>query len=596
MSGEEWFSTDLAKGLSRVYNNSHVQTFVDAEDYYTDLRKEVEATSKGGQICWIGFEVNGDTPMPQAVVNKKVKDFPPRQNEDTDKTWFDLLKSASDERDVAIRALLNLHPKPDIDPSKPKKYKTANFDLVEKLNKLQNCLAINDFRYLWMNGTHHQKMVLVYNAKGLSAYVGTCDVESARIVNRWCEVHCKIMGDVAAELYEVFHRRWSEHTNIFQRVGSNNSYLKSINDLKFTAPVSGNFLMQVSTTYGNPKRINPFRAILGGGVPRQQFVYYPHRIEYTTDSTSSLLYSPFLSPTTLLRFGNDFFIEKDTAAIPLLAEALKQAPTYAFAPDGHTGIYHAIKKAIEVTKEYIYLEDQYLVCDMKMGSNASLLDLLVNKVRERNFKKIIIFCTRIDDINDEFQGTGWAHRKNFIDSLVSAGNDKVVICQYKSRETLKSSFGEAHQGAFYIHSKTWIFDDLFLITGSANCNRRGYSHDSELDVGIYDQNKQFVKELRVRIWKNRLNTQGISKAPLQDAQLSDFLSAAKYWETPKLFGLTIESNRESYPSPEKYPDLDLDHYKANVKGATDFENQIKAWADTLKMKGLWDYIVDPDGS
>ena len=49
MTGEEWFSTDLAKGLSRLYNNSHVQAFVDAEEYYTDLRKEVEAAGKGGR-------------------------------------------------------------------------------------------------------------------------------------------------------------------------------------------------------------------------------------------------------------------------------------------------------------------------------------------------------------------------------------------------------------------------------------------------------------------------------------------------------------------------------------------------------------------
>lgn len=596
MSGEEWFSTDLAKGLSRIYNNSHVQTFVDAEEYYTDLRKEVEATNKGGQILWIGFEGHGNTPMPQAVVNKKVKDFPPRlEQKDTDKTWFELLKSASDDRDVAIRALLNLHPVPDFNPSAPKKYKTANFDLVEKLNSLKNCLAINDFRYLWMNGTHHQKLVLVYNAKGLIAYVGTCDVELSRIVNCWCEVHCKIMGDAAGELYEVFHRRWSEHTRVFQRAGSVNSYLKSINDLKFTAPVSGNFLMQVSTTYGNPQRKNPFRPIVGGGAPPQQLVHYPHRIEYTTDN-NPLLFSPFLSPITLLRFGNDFFIEKDTSATPLIDEALKQAHTYSFAPNGHSGIYHAIKKAIEMSKEYIYLEDQYLVCDMTMGSAASLLDLLVNKVRESNFKKLIIFCTRIDDINDEFQRTGWSHRNNFILSLVNAGNEKVVICQYKSRGDLGTSFGQSHEGAFYIHSKTWIFDDIFLITGSANCNRRGYSHDSELDVGVYDQNKQFVKDLRVRIWKNRLNTQGISKSPLQDAQLNDFLSAAKYWETPKQFGLTIESNRENSLEPKKYPDLDPSSYKATVNGASAIQNQAKVWIDVLKMKGIWDYVVDPDGS
>ena len=74
--------------------------------------------------------------------------------------------------------LLNLHPS----PKPPTKYKGANFDLVGQLNGLNNCTAINDFRYLYLNGTHHQKLVLVYNSKrGLMAYVGTCDVETGRI-------------------------------------------------------------------------------------------------------------------------------------------------------------------------------------------------------------------------------------------------------------------------------------------------------------------------------------------------------------------------------------------------------------------------------
>src|SRR5215203_4522417 len=115
---EDWFSTDLAKGLSRVYSNAFVKTFVDAEEYYTDLRAEVEATGDEGQICWIGFEAHGDTPMPTKLSTKKLKSFPPRLPEkDSDKTWFDLLKSASDERGVKIRALLNLHPKPDVNPA-----------------------------------------------------------------------------------------------------------------------------------------------------------------------------------------------------------------------------------------------------------------------------------------------------------------------------------------------------------------------------------------------------------------------------------------------------------------------------------------------
>lgn len=594
MTGLEWFSGDLAKGLSRVYNNSHVEAFVDAEEYYADLRNEVEATGKGGLICWIGFEGHEGTPMPRTAAIHRMKNFPPRPEvAESDKTWFGILRAASDDRDVAIRALLNLHPKPDLRQGGVKKYKEANFDLVEKLNGLKNCLAINDFRYLFLNGTHHQKLVLVYNPKGLMAYVGTCDIEYNRIVGRWCEVQCKITGDAAAELYEVFRKRWSEHTQVHARAGAANGWLKPVTDMRFTAPVSGNFLMQVSTTYGNPGRLNPFLTEATSG-PAWQVVNQPHRVTLHSDVK---LISAGLSVGGAPTFvGNDFFTEAEKKATPLIREAASQNRTYAFAPGGHTGIYHAIKQGIEISKQYIYLEDQYLVCDAKMGPHESVLDLLVKKVREQQFKKLIIFCTRIDDINDEFQGTGWGHRRNFIQSLVAAGHEKVVVCQYKSRGALNVPFGQAHQSAFYIHSKTWIFDDVYLITGSANCNRRGYSHDSELDVGIYDQNKLFVKELRVRIWKNRLNTQGIAKEPLQDAHLADFLSAARYWETPSKYGLTIESSREKSLMPSKYPDLDFGSYKAIVTGAPGLGPSAESWLNKVRMQGLWDFVVDPDGT
>lgn len=593
MGGEEWFVSNPANGLSPVSKNSHVSAFVDAEEYFTALRKEVEATGSGGQICWIGFEVSGDTPMPASAASAPVKDFPPRKGEPGDMTWFEVLKAAAG-RGVAIRALLNLHPKPDLDPAAPKKWRTANYDLVERLNTLSGCLAINDSRYLAMNGTHHQKLVLVYNGNGLSAFGGTCDVEVARIVNRWSELHLKVIGESAGELYEVFARRWNEHTAVFERAGSVVSYLKPVSGLSLKTPSSGNLLTQVSTTYGNPGRLHPFSTEVTVPPAPWQVVNLPHRLLVHSDSIA--ISAALLVAGAPVFVGNDFFTEVFTPATPLIREAAKQNRTYAFAPTGHTGIYQAIKKAIENTKEHIYLEDQYLVSDTKMGSLASVLDLLVAKVKEKEFKKLVIFTTRIDDINDEFQFTGWAHRGNIIRSLVSAAPDKVSISQYKSRRSLGSSFGKPHQGAFYIHSKSWFFDDQYAIIGSANNNRRGYSHDSELDIGVYDQDKAFVKNLRVRVWKNRLNTQGSVRSPLQDSDLSDFASGARYFEQPGQWGLALESNRETSLEPIEHPDLNLSTYRARVTGATGLGLTVRSGIDSLKMSGLWDYIVDPDGA
>src|SRR5688572_2425213 len=282
MSGDEWFSSDVDKGISQIFKSSWVEAFVDADEYYTDLRKEVEQTGPGDIICWIGFDAGGGTPMPLQPNNEAEKSCPPRPLiSGSDKTWLDLLKEA-DGRRVSIRALLNLHPSPK--PSN--KYKFANFDLVAQLNKLNNCCAINDSRYLFLNGTHHQKIVLVYsNQKGLMAYTGTCDVETGRIVQKWCEVQCKIMGDAAVELYNLFHKRYKEHTEVFSRPSASlTAYLKPSDQLKATAPLSGNFLVQVGTTYGNPNRTNPFYSLLPKfSCPLRQVVHGPHRVEMSSE-------------------------------------------------------------------------------------------------------------------------------------------------------------------------------------------------------------------------------------------------------------------------------------------------------------------------
>jgi len=47
--------------------------------------------------------------------------------------------------------------------------------------------------------------------------------------------------------------------------------------------------------------------------------------------------------------------------------------------------------------------------------------------------------------------------------------------------------GPVGGGHSYIHAKTWIFDDQFAVIGSANTNRRSWTHDSEVAVGICDK-------------------------------------------------------------------------------------------------------------
>ena len=63
MSNERWFAPGPADGLSKLLRYNHATAFVDAEEYFADLRRQVLATSERGLVCWIGFEVAGTTPM-----------------------------------------------------------------------------------------------------------------------------------------------------------------------------------------------------------------------------------------------------------------------------------------------------------------------------------------------------------------------------------------------------------------------------------------------------------------------------------------------------------------------------------------------------
>jgi len=485
-----------------------------------------------------------------------------------------VLKEAHD-RHVQIRALLNLHPNPKADNREH--YKLFNFNLVKRINtELKDAFAINDFRYLWLNAVHHQKLVLVFNDKGLIAYLGTCDIQYQRLLDRWCEITCKYQGTTAIQLYRVFVERWTEHTEVLRKAGKRGE-LKPIGRPGQPGRAD-RYIQQLSRTYGNPERNNPFP--IGGGIgrnPPHQPVNYSHRIEF--------LPNQFV--------GAKFFTGEDSEAPPYLEDAKKQDPTYKFAPSGMTGIYFQIKKAIENTEKFIYMEDQYLVCDEKMGNLEPIVTPLVQKVKESNFKKLIILCTRIDEINRDFQFTGWEHRRNFIKRLLDAGKEKVVVCQYRSNDDLKSGIKDDFVSPFYVHSKTWFFDDELLICGSANCNRRGYSHDSELNGTVYDTQKSFVKELRIRTWKARLNTEGAKE---QKFDLADFLSATKYWESPLSYGLTIETCGQDVDrfKPIKWPDRPLT--KTDIVSGITGQQGAEWLINTIRQYGLWHLVVDPDGT
>jgi hypothetical protein len=115
-----------------------------------------------------------------------------------------------------------------------------------------------------------------------------------------------------------------------------------------------------------------------------------------------------------------------------------------------------------------------------------------------------------------------AARERFLEAISAGGPGKVHV--------YNPLFGIDGCGT-YVHAKTWIFDDRFAIIGSANCNRRSLTHDSESSAGIYDGSNNnvltytFAHRLRIKLWAHHLG--------LDDergyAELADGVASADEW-------------------------------------------------------------------
>lgn len=199
---------------------------------------------------------------------------------------------------------------------------------------------------------------------------------------------------------------------------------------------------------------------------------------------------------------------------------------YTFAKNGERTaermIFHAIGKA----RRFIYIEDQYLI---SMDASKKLRAAL------SNIDRLIILIPHSSLLSASGLSSGlpgvWKRRKKFIDYLKGdpKTSHKVAICyRIKAGSPVNSKEVQSNTKHTFIHSKIFIMDDKFAIIGSANCNNRGYTHDSEVVAGIFDEagngTVHFAHELRMRLWAEHLN--------LKKAAVFDPIASASNWLKP----------------------------------------------------------------
>lgn len=181
-------------------------------------------------------------------------------------------------------------------------------------------------------------------------------------------------------------------------------------------------------------------------------------------------------------------------------------------------IKDGVLAAIFNAQRFIYIEDQYLI-DMAV---AAALNRMLPQLQH------VTILIPGNDITEAGHPFIQEYRRDFINlarsGLSAADAVKLRVFQ-RSLSPTSLSFG-SHT---YVHAKTWVIDDELAIIGSANCNRRGYQHDSEVSAFVFGANtgwngsSSFAQAYRMRLWHEHLGS------PL--SQLTNGVTSASLWQS-----------------------------------------------------------------
>jgi len=183
---------------------------------------------------------------------------------------------------------------------------------------------------------------------------------------------------------------------------------------------------------------------------------------------------------------------------------------YNFTPTGEFGLRQAYLRAIGNARDYIYIEDQYMISDEISVAIAAAM-------RRATRPRVILVTAPEPDTppRDAFD----FHQNQFVNRLRAVDPARVAIYH------LVNASGRG----IYCHSKVCIVDDIWAIIGSCNMSRRSLTHDSEISIAVLDETvergrRKFARDLRIALWAEHL---GLTPAELP--LIDDPITGAAEW-------------------------------------------------------------------
>ena len=151
--------------------------------------------------------------------------------------------------------------------------------------------------------------------------------------------------------------------------------------------------------------------------------------------------------------------------------------SYPFAQGGRYDYQNALIAAIRNAEHFIYVEDQYCW-------PSEVVEELVNAVSRGVV--VILMLAR------DFDSPGLDPYHNFlrgtvIESLLKQQGDEKLVFVYHLEQIEINADSQIREQIF-VHSKTMIIDDRYMVIGSGNLNRRSMKTDTEFGAAIVDTN------------------------------------------------------------------------------------------------------------
>jgi len=173
---------------------------------------------------------------------------------------------------------------------------------------------------------------------------------------------------------------------------------------------------------------------------------------------------------------------------------------YPWSDAGEFTLWASYLNAIKASREYVYIEDQYFLPfdwppAFSRGGAARESDIIyqLGEAVKRGVKVIVIVPGIVEDAAHVF----FNYQRNvgiryLEETAQGSPGDFMVCCLHNGTSPI------------YMHSKLMICDDEFVAVGSANIGRRSMTCDSELQLGIVDEQGRFAREFRKRLWSEHL--------------------------------------------------------------------------------------------